>query len=120
MTVGRRIGIVGGGLAGLTVALRRAAAGDRVLLLEASARLGGQLWTEQRDGFVVEHGAEGFVARSEAVPALAAAVGVAGALIDQRATRSWGYDGAGLVELGPGEAAAFLGFQVPRDELGRG
>ncbi len=118
----RRIGIVGGGLAGLTVAYRRAAAGDAVVLVEPSPRLGGQLWTERYEGFVVEHGAEGFVARSEAVPALAAALGPAlhTDLVGQEETRSYGFDGARLVALGPGEAATFLGFQVPRDEMGKG
>jgi oxygen-dependent protoporphyrinogen oxidase len=116
----RRVVVVGGGLAGLTVALRRATAGDMVMLLEASARLGGQLWTERRDGFVVEHGAEGFVARSEAVPALASDLGIADDLIGQSESRSYGFDGGALVPLAPGEAAAFLGFQVPKDELGKG
>ncbi|WP_437955173.1 FAD-dependent oxidoreductase [Sorangium sp. So ce119] len=114
-----RIAIVGGGLAGCIVAFRRAAAGDRVTLVEASPRLGGQLWTERVDGFVVEHGAEGFIARSEAVPALAGALGIDGDLVGQETLRSFGFDGA-LRELAPGEAAAFLGFQVPRDELGKG
>src|SRR5579872_1525147 len=103
----RRIGVIGGGLSGLTVAFRRAQAGDAVVLFEPAARLGGQLWTERRDGFVVEHGAEGFVARSEAVPALAAALDPAlrADLVGQEETRSYGYDGARLVALGPGEAA---------------
>ncbi|WP_437827425.1 protoporphyrinogen/coproporphyrinogen oxidase [Sorangium sp. So ce1153] len=116
----RRIAIVGGGLAGCIVAFRRAAAGDEVTLVEAAPRLGGQLWTERASGFVVEHGAEGFIARSEAVPALAGALGIAGDLVGQETQRSFGFDGAALRELAPGEAAAFLGFQVPRDELGRG
>lgn len=116
----QRIGVIGGGLAGLTVAFRRAAAGDEVVLFEPGTRLGGQLWTERSDGFVVEHGAEGFVARSEAVPALAAELGIGDDLVGQSETRSYGFDGAGLRELAPGEAATFLGFQVPRDELGKG
>ena len=116
----RRIGVIGGGLAGLAVAFRRSLAGDEVVLFESSPRLGGQLWTERRDGFVVEHGAEGFVARSEAVPALAGALGIGADLVGQSETRSFGFDGARLHELAPGEAAAFLGFQVPRDELGKG
>jgi oxygen-dependent protoporphyrinogen oxidase len=91
-----------------------------VVVFEPLDRLGGQLWTERRDGFVVEHGAEGFVARSEAVPALAASLGIEGDLVGQEETRSYGFDGARLVPLAPGEAATFLGFQVPRDELGKG
>jgi oxygen-dependent protoporphyrinogen oxidase len=116
----RPIGVIGGGLAGLTLSFRRALAGAPVVLFEGSARLGGQLWTERRDGFVVEHGAEGFVARSEAVPALAEALGIGADLVGQSETRSYGFDGATLRELAPGEAATFLGFQVPRDELGKG
>jgi protoporphyrinogen/coproporphyrinogen III oxidase len=116
----RRIGVIGGGLAGLTVAFRRANAGDEVVLLEGAPRLGGQLWTERSGGFVVEHGAEGFVASSKLVPALAESLGIAGALVGQSTMRSWGFDGATLIELGPGEAAAFLGFGVPREEMGKG
>jgi oxygen-dependent protoporphyrinogen oxidase len=116
----RRIGVIGGGLAGLTVAYRRVGAGDDVVVFEPLDRLGGQLWTERRDGFIVEHGAEGFVARSEAVPALAAALGIEADLVGQSETRSYGFDGVRLVPLAPGEAATFLGFQVPRDELGKG
>jgi oxygen-dependent protoporphyrinogen oxidase len=116
----RRLGVVGGGLAGLAVAYRRSAAGDDVVLFEPAARLGGQLWTERSDGFVVEHGAEGFVARSEAVPALARDLGIGDDLVGQEETKSYGFDGARLVPLAPGEAATFLGFQVPREELGKG
>jgi oxygen-dependent protoporphyrinogen oxidase len=115
-----RIGIIGAGLAGLTVAYRRARAGDDVVVFEATAHAGGQLQTERVAGLVIEHGAEGFVAGSRAVPALAEDLGVVEALVGQVVTRSLGYDGTRLVELAPGEAAAFLGFQVPRDELGQG
>ncbi|MGK4003244.1 FAD-dependent oxidoreductase [Sorangium sp. So ce1036] len=116
----RRVAIVGGGLSGCIVAFRRAAAGDQVALVEAAPRLGGQLWTERGGGFVVEHGAEGFIARSEAVPALAGALGIGGELVGQETYRSFGFDGGPLRELLPGEAAEFLGFQVPRGELGKG
>ncbi|APR81058.1 Protoporphyrinogen IX oxidase, aerobic, HemY [Minicystis rosea] len=116
----QRIGVIGGGLAGLAVAFRRLAKGDEIVLLESAGRLGGQLWTERTSGFVVEHGAEGFVARSEAVPALATALGIGDDLIGQSETRSYGYDGTGLRALAPGEAATFLGFQVPKEELGKG
>ena len=95
-------------------------AGDEVVVFENASRLGGQLWTERTEGFVVEHGAEGFVARSEAVPILARSLGIDGDLVDQRVSRSFGYDGSELRELAPGEAASFLGFQVPREEMGRG
>ncbi|WP_437893834.1 protoporphyrinogen/coproporphyrinogen oxidase [Sorangium sp. So ce124] len=116
----RRIAVIGGGLAGCIVAFRRAMAGDQVTLVEAAPRIGGQLWTERASGFVIELGAEGFIARSEAVPGLASALGIAGDLVGQETHRSFGFDGVALRELAPGEAAEFLGFQVPRDELGKG
>jgi oxygen-dependent protoporphyrinogen oxidase len=116
----RRIAVIGGGIAGLTVALRRHAAGDEVVLFEATPRVGGQLASESSNGFVVEHGAEGFVARSEAVPALAAEAGIAERLVDQLEHRSFRFDGRSLVALEPGEAGRLLGFQVAAEELGRG
>jgi oxygen-dependent protoporphyrinogen oxidase len=116
----RRIAIVGGGLAGLVVALRRKAAGDRVTVFEASSRLGGQLHTERRDGFTIELGAEGFVAGSEAVRVLAGELGIAAELVGQLVTRSYGFDGARLVPLEPGAAGMLLGFQVARREFGKG
>jgi protoporphyrinogen/coproporphyrinogen III oxidase len=116
----QRIAVIGAGIAGLTVALRRATAGDQVTLFEAAAKVGGQLESEARDGFVIEHGAEGFVARSEAVPALAVEAGVADHVVEQLEQRSFRFDGSALIELAPGEAGRLLGFQVPSDELGRG
>jgi protoporphyrinogen/coproporphyrinogen III oxidase len=116
----RRIAIIGGGLTGLAVALRRSRAGDSVTVFEAGARLGGQLHTVVEDGFVVEQGAEGYVASSRAVPELAAECGVSERIVGQLVDRSYGFDGNALVALAPGEAARFLGFQVPTTELGRG
>jgi len=116
----QRIAVIGAGIAGLTVALRRAIAGDRVVLFESGSKVGGQLASEARDGFVIEHGAEGFVARSEAVPALAVEAGIADHVVEQLEQRSFRFDGSALIELAPGEAGRLLGFQVPADELGRG
>jgi oxygen-dependent protoporphyrinogen oxidase len=116
----RRIAVIGGGLAGLTVAFRRQRAGDQVVLFEAVPRLGGQLFTERSDGFTVEHGAEGFVAGSEAVRLLATDLGIQRDLVGQRVSRSYSFDGEKLAELRPGEAAERLGFQVERRDLGGG
>ncbi len=112
--------MIGAGLTGLAVALRRGRAGDRVSIFEADARAGGQLHTIREGGFVVEQGAEGYVASSASVPELAAEVGVSDEIVAQRLERSLGFDGERLVALAPGEAARFLGFQVPPGELGRG
>jgi len=115
-----KIVVIGGGLAGLSIALWRAKAGDRVTLCEAGAELGGQLRTVREAGFIVEQGAEGFVAGSEALAALADELGLASSVVGQLLTTSYGFDGATLHELGPGEAAQFLGFQVPKRDLGHG
>ena len=116
----QRIAVIGAGIAGLTVALRREQLGDRVSVFEANAQVGGQLSSETQGGFVIEHGAEGFVARSEVVPRLAVDAGIAGQIVEQLEQRSFRYDGQSLVELLPGEAGRLLGFQVPPDDLGRG
>jgi oxygen-dependent protoporphyrinogen oxidase len=50
------IGILGGGISGLTAAYRLQQQGIDVRVLEASDRVGGMIRTEQRDGFLVEHG----------------------------------------------------------------
>lgn len=115
-----RIAIVGGGLAGLTAALRLSEHAS-VHLFEAAPRLGGQLLTVHDGGVLIERGAEGFVARSTAVPALAQAAGLPeDEVIGQSTLRSYGFDGITLRALEPGEAATLLGFQVPQEELGRG
>jgi len=115
-----RVLVIGGGIAGLSVALARSRAGARVTVCEAESRWGGQLWTERSDGFVVELGAEGFVANSDAMDALARELEIEQQLVGQLTRRSFGFDGEVLVELAPGEAAQFLGFQVPRRDLGQG
>ena len=114
-----RVVIIGGGLAGLTAAVRLSSR-CAVTVLDARPRLGGQILTETHGGCVIERGAEGFVFRSDALPRLAAAVGLSDQLIGQSVTRSYGFDGERLRVLAPGEAATFLGFQVPRDDLGLG
>ncbi|MDH5673682.1 MAG: FAD-dependent oxidoreductase [Myxococcales bacterium] len=111
--------IIGGGLAGLTAALRLSDP-HRVTLLEARPRLGGQILTHREAGHVIERGAEGFVFRSEAVPKLAADLGIGDELMGQAVMTSMGFDGQQLRTLAPGEAATFLGFQVPKDDLGKG
>lgn len=130
----KSLAILGGGLAGLTVAFRRARAGDRITLFEASRRLGGQLWTAREDGWIVELGAEGFVARSEAVPRLAHDLGMTApdapgerdrgvpwsTLLAQRAATSYRFEGGALRALAPGEAADALRFQVAPSDKGAG
>jgi len=116
----RHIGIIGAGVSGLTVAYRRHLAGDRVSVFEATPRVGGQLHSERRDGFLVEHGAEGFVAGSQALAELAGSLGIESHLLDQDVTVSCTFDGQSLQRLAPGEAGRLLGFQVGERAFGRG
>jgi oxygen-dependent protoporphyrinogen oxidase len=63
----KRILVIGGGIAGLAAAHRLAelngekALGLEVLLLEASARLGGTIATERVGDFIVEAGPDSFI-----------------------------------------------------------
>lgn len=115
-----KVAVVGGGIAGASIALLRAQRGDAVTLFESSPVLGGQLSTLRDGGFVVEQGAEGFVAGSEAVAALAAELGIQAHIVGQLTQKSFAFDGTTLHELARGEAAQFLGFQVPSRALGQG
>ncbi|HTV19333.1 MAG TPA: FAD-dependent oxidoreductase [Polyangiaceae bacterium] len=117
---GRHIGIIGAGVAGLTVAYRRTLAGDRVSVFEAAPHVGGQLSTERSGGFVVEQGAEGFVSGSQALADLAASLGIGSHLLDQDVTVSCTFDGQTLRRLAPGEAGRLLGFQVGERAFGKG
>jgi protoporphyrinogen/coproporphyrinogen III oxidase len=116
----KRVIVVGAGVSGLAVAARLLDAGRDVLVIEGSARSGGQLQTWREPGLVVELGAEGFVARSRAVPALCQRLGIDASLVEQLTTDTYCVEPSGLVLLPPGEAARRLGFQVPVEELGRG
>ncbi|MEO8178335.1 MAG: FAD-dependent oxidoreductase [Deltaproteobacteria bacterium] len=116
----RHVAVIGGGVAGLTVAFRRSELAERVSVFEASERLGGQLHTEHADGFLIEHGAEGFVAGSAALAQLAGALGIAEELREQLVKDSCHFDGTRLTRLAPGEAGKLLGFQVGARALGRG
>ncbi|MFZ5896965.1 MAG: protoporphyrinogen/coproporphyrinogen oxidase [Myxococcota bacterium] len=113
------VAVVGGGLAGLVAALRCAEAGARVSVFEASERLGGAVRTDLCDGFLVEHGAEAFVANSRAVRELARDLNLDSEIIAQRVTRSYGFDGSSLIVLDPGEAPARLGLNA-RSGAGEG
>lgn len=54
-----RVGIIGGGLAGLVAALDLAEGGVDVVLLEAGDRFGGQVRTTRERGFLIEEGSDG-------------------------------------------------------------
>lgn len=114
------LGIIGAGLTGLTIAYRRMKAGDQVIVFEASSRLGGQLHTETSGEFVVELGAEGFVAESRAFQRLAQELDIETDIIAQSVRDSCAFDGKELIRLKPGEAGQRLGFQVSPRAFGKG
>ena len=139
MANSKSIVVIGGGISGLASSLilrsSRTAAGfpTNVTLLESSARLGGQIKTERFEltdhtgSVIVEAGAEGFVTRSTIFPHLAELAGLSSAhLVNQQRIAdcelAWNSHSNrwDVVELAPGVAAQKLGFQVPKEDRGRG
>lgn len=51
-----QVAVIGAGIAGLTAAYRLHRLGLEVTILEASERIGGLMYTERLQGFLVEHG----------------------------------------------------------------
>jgi oxygen-dependent protoporphyrinogen oxidase len=70
------IAVVGGGITGLTLAHRLRSRGREVVMLEAESRLGGNIQSWRREGFLTEAGPNSFLDREPATRELAASVGV--------------------------------------------
>jgi len=115
-----QVAVVGGGLAGLVAADALVSRGVAVTLFESAPAFGGQVRTEREDGFLIEHGAEGFPARRAAVRELCTRLGVADRLIPQRTNRALVLRDGSLGELAEGEAVRLLGMQVDPADLGSG
>ena len=87
-----RVVVVGGGIAGLTVAHRllhphaAVSAQDsiQVTVLEAEPRFGGKIRTELVDGFVVDAGPDSFLTTRPAALELATELGLADTLVRVR------------------------------------
>jgi len=77
------VAIAGGGLTGLTVAfrLKQLAPSVSVTVLEPRNRLGGNIRTEDHDGFRVECGPNGFLDRTPSIPNLVHDLGLSNQLI---------------------------------------
>lgn len=73
----RRVAVVGGGLAGLTAALRCADAGYAVALFESRPRLGGLTYSFQREGLWIDNGQHVFLRCCTSYLGLLARLGVA-------------------------------------------
>ena len=88
-----RVVVIGGGLSGLAAArrlLRRSAESRRsieVILFEAKSRLGGAIWTEHRDGFLLEGGADSFITNKPQGIDLCSELGLSDQLIGTDAGR---------------------------------
>ena len=65
MTAGKRIGIIGAGLAGLMAARELLSAGHEVVLFDKGRSPGGRLATRRIGDATVDHGAQFFTVRSE-------------------------------------------------------
>ncbi|GHF04331.1 protoporphyrinogen/coproporphyrinogen oxidase [Pseudolysinimonas yzui] len=99
--------VIGGGIAGLLVALRLAEGGHRVTLLEAADRLGGQLAPQRLAGVELDAGAESFATRGTAVTALLTELGLDGDVVIPGGGTAWLHRARGAVPL---PAAGVLGI----------
>lgn len=75
MSAGRRVVVVGGGLAGIAAALDCAAAGAEVTLVEVRRRLGGAAYSFERDGMHLDNGQHVFLRCCSAYRALLTRLG---------------------------------------------
>lgn len=114
------IAIVGAGLAGLTAAYDLVRSGNKVALYDGNAEVGGQVRTRRARGFLIEEGAEGFVAADSDVPDLCRELGLADQVVSQVERRSLLYRGGDLSPLSSNDAATLLGIPVPDDSGPRG
>ena len=86
----RRVAVIGGGIAGLAAThrlLERASGADapsEVVLLEATARLGGTIATEHAGGFTIEAGADSFITEKPWALALCDRLGIRDRLVGTR------------------------------------
>ena len=118
MTARTDVVVVGGGVTGLVAARRLAGAGAGVTLLERSNRLGGLVTTDHDDGFVIESGADSFVAGKGSLLALARELGLDGQVVSSRPEHRGSYvwwDGdllplpGGLLLIAPSRIRSLLG-----------
>jgi oxygen-dependent protoporphyrinogen oxidase len=85
--------IVGGGISGLSLAWRltQMAPALRIRVLEAGDRPGGTAWTDYENGFLVEHGANGFLANKTSTWDLVRELGLANELVAANQTARYRY-----------------------------
>ena len=87
----KRVIVIGGGISGLAAAHRlverrgQSSVALEIILLEASAQLGGIVRTERRDGFLLEGGPDSFISEKPEALELAKRLGLASRLIETNA-----------------------------------
>lgn len=74
--------VIGGGVSGLSAALHLTRGGAEVRLLEASSRLGGNIRTEEHDGFLYDVGPDSFLRTKPAAVQLCHDLGLGSELIE--------------------------------------
>jgi len=114
------VAVVGGGLAGLVAARELSRRGAAVILLESSRRLGGQVFTQRQEGFIVEHGAEGFSPASRVVTDLLEELGLTHRTVAQRLLAAYEWSGGELRSIPASRAASLAGIQTSGRDSGRG
>lgn len=108
---GPRVVIVGGGIAGLSIAraVRAETPGADVVVLERADRPGGYVRSERIDGYLCENGPDGFLDNAPATLALAADLGLSSRILPSRdeARRRFIFRGSRLheVPMSPGAFA---------------
>jgi len=119
---GRRILIVGAGIAGLAAAHRvgESSPGDEVVVLEGSERAGGKLRTAEVGGVEVDVGAEAMLHRRPEATDLARSVGLEDALVHPAATSAQLWNRNRLVPLPRTMMGVPGDVSVLREVLSRG
>ena len=83
-----RYAVIGAGIAGLAAAYDLARAGDEVIVLEASDRVGGKVQTQPFAGVDLDTAPDAFLARRPEAVELCDELGLRGALESPAATAS--------------------------------
>ncbi len=82
------VAVIGGGLAGLTLARDVHRRGRRAIVLEASPRLGGVIRSEHVDGMLIEGGPDAMLAQKPAALALCRELGLGDEIVSTESPRT--------------------------------
>jgi oxygen-dependent protoporphyrinogen oxidase len=111
------VAVIGGGISGLSAAYELQKRGQRVKVLEASARTGGVILTERFDGWVIDAGPDSILVQKPAGVSLCRELGIADRLVPTLKPRTAYVMRDGV--LHPIIEGSFLGFPVSALALAR-